>query len=120
MPVTSAWTDPNSLDLLTNQVLTQTVWEQLLGDVLWLNGTAGTWTAFTPTLTQNVGIAITVNNARYIKIGHTVIVYILVTTSATGTAGNDIIIGGIPAAIAPLSSGAATCVGSFQYRGATF
>jgi adhesin HecA-like repeat protein len=111
MPVTSAWTDPNALDLLTNQTLTQTVWEQLLGDLLWLNGATGTWTAFTPTLTQGVGVAVTVNIAHYIKIGRQATVFIQVTASATGTAGGGIVIGAIPAAIAPLTANASAGVG---------
>jgi hypothetical protein len=41
MPIVNAWTDPNSLDLLTNQTLTQTVWENMVGDLLYLAGSTG-------------------------------------------------------------------------------
>jgi hypothetical protein len=118
MPVVSGWTDPNTLDLTTNQVLSQTIWEQLLGDLLWLLGPTGTWTAFTPTLTQGATISITVNSARYAKIGRLAVVFIQLTASSAGTAGGGIIIGAIPAAIAPLTANGATPVGT-AYLGFT-
>ena len=51
------------------------------------------WTAYTPTLTQSATVTKTVNYARYMKIGRTVIVNMLLTVTGSGTAVNSVIIG---------------------------
>lgn len=56
---------------------------------------------WTPTITQLGAVTITVNYARYIRLGDLVVVNINVETTAAGTTGNAIVIGGQPAAIQP-------------------
>jgi hypothetical protein len=72
----------------------------------------GAWTAFTPTLNQGPAVAMTVNKAAYNKVGRQVTVFIQLTASAAGTAGNAITIGGIPAAIAAVTANGAASVGT--------
>ena len=89
---------------------------------------AEAWTAFTPTLTQSGAVTVTVTRARYMLMGKTAVVQIALIVTGSGTAGNDITIGSIPAAIAPLSPGANTCIvgvgmiqdaGTINYGGLT-
>lgn len=96
MPVSSTWTDPNTLDLTTGQVLTQTVWENLLGCLLWLFGTTGASLTFTPTVTQSGAVSTSSATGRYLKIGKWVIAQLQLVCSSAGTAANAIIIGGLP------------------------
>lgn len=53
----------------------------------------GQWTDYTPALTQSTTISKTVVYARYVKIGRTVTVNVLLTASSAGTANNKILIG---------------------------
>jgi hypothetical protein len=54
----------------------------------------GTWTGYTPSLTQSGDLAPTVNQARWIQIGHLVIVQFKLTTVNAGTSGVGVFIGG--------------------------
>ena len=67
MPISGNWTDPNALDLITNQVLTQTIYENLLGNLLYQGGSNGqalalafkaSGTASNPTTTSLVHVVL--------------------------------------------------------------
>lgn len=76
----------------------------------------GFWVDWTPTLTQSGSVAHTVAYARYTTVGRLVMVQARLAITASGTAGNTITVGGIPAAIAPANSGnIADVAGSFSY-----
>ena len=66
----------------------------------------GAWTTFSPTLTQSTSVTLTTATGRYLHFGYVCHLHIFLNPSGTGTAGNDMIIGNIPAAIAPRTSGA--------------
>ena len=59
---------------------------------------AGAWTAFTPTVTQGVGVTISVTYARYCVIGKLVLVQFRLGIQSAGTAGNAIVVNGLPVA----------------------
>ncbi len=59
------------------------------------------WQTWTPTVVQNVAVAVTVTYARYVVLAQTVIVQVRLVVTGAGTAGNDVRIQGIPSAIAP-------------------
>lgn len=61
----------------------------------------GAWTDFTPTLTQGVGVTITVTHARYAIVGKIAHVELKVSATSSGTLGARIGLTAIPAAIAP-------------------
>jgi len=111
MPITSAWSDPNSLDLIVNDVLNQTTWENVCGNLLWLFGTTGASQSFTPTLTQSGSVSTSSATGRYIKVGKWVVAQCSVTASSAGTAGNQIIIGGLP--VAQSNDAFPHCVGRY-------
>lgn len=69
-------------------------------------------TASTITLTQGVSCVPTVNYARYRVIGKTAHVQIKITAGGAGTPGSDVVIGGLPAVIAPKRTGGDTICGS--------
>lgn len=67
--------------------------------------TRDSWQNWTPTVTQGVAVGITVDYARYVVLANTVIVQARLAITSAGTAGNAIVIGGIPAAVAPVRGG---------------
>lgn len=73
----------------------------------------GAWRDWTPTVTQGVGVTVTVSNARYAVIGKVCFLYAKLTLTSAGTAGQAMVVGGIPAGIAPLATYMG--VGSFMY-----
>lgn len=62
----------------------------------------GRWGDWTPTVTQSGAVTVTVSRARYMADGNTVHIYVELSVTGTGTAGNAITIGGIPAAVQPV------------------
>lgn len=70
-----------------------------------------TWTDWTPTLTQSVGVASTVPHCRYCRIGNVCLVYAQFNITAAGTAGNAIIVGSLP--VAPHQTGSYMPIGHF-------
>lgn len=83
---------------------------------------ATVWTTFTPTLTQGVGITITVTYAAYLLLGKLAVVQMRLACTSAGTASNLIGVGGIPAAIAPKRTDAVSAVapaGVFQFLDAS-
>jgi hypothetical protein len=54
----------------------------------YLMGEGGAWTAWTPSLTQGVGVAGTVNRATYGRWGRLIIATGFITVTGGGTAGN--------------------------------
>lgn len=66
------------------------------------------WVTWTPTVTQGVGVAMTVNYARYTTISNVVIMVVRLAGKANGTAGQPIVISGIPAAIRTANLGPGT------------
>lgn len=69
------------------------------------------WTAWTPTITQGVGVTITVTRARYTVIGGLVVIQGQVVATSAGTATQPIVIGGIPAGILPAGVTVSTPIG---------
>lgn len=62
----------------------------------------GRWIDWTPTVTQSVAVAVTVNVAKYlVSDDDKVNAYAELTVTGAGTGGNNILIGGIPAAVQP-------------------
>jgi len=78
----------------------------------------GRWVDWTPTVTQGVAVAVTVNYARYV-LGNTVHIEANVTCTSGGTAANIIVIGGFPTAIQPLRTGDVSIIGSAVVNSAT-
>lgn len=82
-----------------------------------------TWADWTPTVTQSVSVTVTVTEAKYAIIGKVCHIYAKLTCTSAGTAANDIIIGGQPAAAQPAVTGLDAGVGhvldngSANYRG---
>lgn len=71
----------------------------------------GAWTDFTPTLFQGAGVAVTVDRARYVRMGRTVSFFVQMTATAAGLAGNQILAG-----IPPVTAASANAIfGSFRY-----
>ena len=79
-----------------------------------LNTIGAAWETYTPTLTQGVAIAKTVNYARYCQIQTTVIVEVLLTTTAGGLGGAIIV--SFPSGLTPVTLGETRAVGSFLIR----
>jgi hypothetical protein len=75
------------------------------GAAVWveIGGLSGTWT---PTVTQSGSVAVSVAYATYKVRGRTCHVEARLTVTGSGTGGNDIVIGGAPAAIQPTNVGA--------------
>lgn len=63
------------------------------------------WSNWSPTLTQSGSVTFTTAYARYVTLGRLVMIECRLQITGTGTAGNAIIVGGIPAAIAPAQTG---------------
>lgn len=77
------------------------------------------WTTWTPTLSQSAGVTITVNYAEYSLLGKVVFVQVSLTLTSGGTAGNQFIVNGVPAGIAPVRTGLHIPVGTFVYYDAS-
>lgn len=73
----------------------------------------GGWTTFTPTLTQVGSLTLSGSSyAKYMVVNKTAFVQVqAIVASGTGTAGNDITLGGIPAAIAMTRTGLTALMG---------
>ncbi len=72
----------------------------------------GRWVDWTPTVTQLGAVTVTVNWARYITIGDLAVVGIRLTVTGSGTAGNNIIIGGQPVAIQAANNANVATIGT--------
>lgn len=70
------------------------------------------WMDWTPTITQGVAVAVNITYARYVIIGDTVHMEVLVTFTSAGTAGAVIQIGGIPTAIQSARTGLNAVIGT--------
>lgn len=76
----------------------------------------GAWTSFTPTADQGAGLALTVQHARWAKIGKLAFLKLTLTVTSAGTAGQAIRISDIPAVIAPAYTGLPNgACGTFMY-----
>lgn len=75
------------------------------GKVTAADVSAEAWTDWTPTLQQNGSRTLTVQYARYMKLGRIAHVQVMITCTNAGTTANAIILGAIPSAIAPLQTG---------------
>lgn len=64
-------------------------------------GGAGRWVDWTPTVTQGVGVAVTVAEAKYCIMGKVCHINALLAVTSGGTSGGHIIIGSIPLAAQP-------------------
>lgn len=91
----------------------------------------GRWQTWTPTVTQSVAVTVTVTFARYVVRDNTVILRASLAVTGAGTIANAVVIGGLPAALAPVSaagvagiirifdSGTAFYVGSMEFLNST-
>ena len=70
-------------------------------------------TSWTPTVTQNGSVTVTVNNATYSRIGDVIITRVKLTVTGSGSAGSAIVIGGQPSAIQAASNASLMPIGSF-------
>lgn len=116
MPVADAWTDPSaggSLDLAAGAVVTETVWDALISNFLWLGGASGTHGAFTPTVSQGGALTLSSAVGRYWQIGVLVFVSISITINSSGTGGQAVIIGGLP--VTEANSTWSPCAGYGEY-----
>lgn len=102
------------LDRETGQNYPAALYQRLMDMLEFITGGSGTWTDFTPTLTQSGAVTITVTSARYKINGTTVTLQCELPVTAAGTAGNAITIASIPAAIAP-RAGAVALAGVFEF-----
>lgn len=75
--------------------------------------TPGTWTDWTPTVTQSSQQGVTVTEAKYSVIGSVCHIYGKLVVTSSGTAGQEIVIGGQPAATQPAVSGTYMSLGNF-------
>lgn len=53
----------------------------------------GAWTSYTPTLTQSATVTKTVNYAKYVQVGKTVMGGVRLTVTGSGTAANSVVVG---------------------------
>jgi len=79
-----------------------------------MNTIGAAWETYTPTLTQGVAIAKTINYAKYCQIQKTIFVQILLTTTAGGIGGNIVV--SFPSGLTPVTLGETRAVGSFLIR----
>jgi hypothetical protein len=83
-----AWPTPDDTDPVGDGALDM----RSLGNAI--DSTLGdAWIAYTPTFTQGATITKTVQNARYKKIGKTVVVQVYLIATSAGTAANIVYIG---------------------------
>lgn len=108
MTVSNTWTNPSaggSLDLSAGQLVTESIFDTFTSNLLYLGGATGAWVNWTPTLAQSAAITVTVQGARYLKIGPLAIVEVHLDITSAGSAGNSLVLAAIPAAIAPADVG---------------
>lgn len=96
------------LDRETGQNMPAALWQRMMDMLEFITGGSETWTDFTPTLTQSGAVTITVTRARYQIIGKIAHVQIKLDVTGSGTGNNNIVIGAIPAAIAPVFFGSSS------------
>lgn len=70
----------------------------------------GAWTTWVPTLFQGQSVSVTVDRARFVRIGRTITAFAQLTASSVGLAGNAIL-----ASIPVTASNANQAFGSFRY-----
>lgn len=80
---------------------------------------AGLWTAFTPTVTQSVGVSISSNNSAWARIGSLLLIQVNVALTSAGTTNNNIAVT-MPAGVPNVfwhagNTGIQTAVGSYLY-----
>lgn len=98
-----AWTAPTTA--VAGDVLPASLWNSDVRDnTKHLYQTSVS--TFSPTLTQSGSVTLTTATGRYRHVGFWCDLHIFLNPSGTGTGGNDMVIGNVPAAIAPRSSGA--------------
>lgn len=100
MTVTTNWTSPaaaGTLDLAAGAILTEAVWDAMVSNFGHIGGTTGmAAVAFTPTLAQSVSVTASTATGRYFRLGVWVVYTIRLVASSAGTAGNTIVVGGLP------------------------
>lgn len=117
MTVSATWTNPGpggALDFAAGQLIQETHMDAISSNFFYQFGSTGNgpWTAWTPTMTQSVGVAVSVNYAEYAKVGKIAIVQMYVNITGTGSAGSGIIIGAVPSSVIPPRR-----TGSFVFQG---
>ena len=76
-----------------------------------MNTIGAAWESYTPTLTQTVSVAKTVNYARYCQIQKTVIVQVMMTCTTVGGGGTISV--SLPSGLVPVSTNAQAVIGVF-------
>ena len=76
-----------------------------------MNSIGAAWETYTPTLTQGVAVAKTVNYARYCQIQKTVILQVLLTCTGAGLGGTISV--SLPSSLVPSTISAQRVIGSF-------
>lgn len=74
------------------------------------------WQTWTPTVTQSGAVTVTVTYAKYIALAQTVILRAYLSVTGAGTAGNAIVIGGLPSPLAPAHTGTISVIGTGQIQ----
>lgn len=111
MTVTTTWTSPaegGSLDRDSGQTIREQDWDGVLSNLNHIGGSTGVAAqSFTPTLTQSASVTASTAAGRYFRLGSWVFYTVRLVASSSGTAGNAIVIGGLPVAAADTSVAAA-------------
>ena len=76
-----------------------------------MNTIGAAWETYTPTLTQGVSVAKTVNYARYCQIQKTVIVQVMLTCTGAGLGGAISV--SLPSGLVPVSTSGQAVIGVF-------
>lgn len=114
-----AYTAPTAVtagDALTASLYNTYVKDNIIDHELYVSPLRSAWTSYTPTFTQNVSVTPTVNYAKYMQVGKTVIGAVKMTATTSGTNGQQVKIT-VPvnpaSAVAPIGTG-------YFYNGTVF
>ncbi len=110
-----AWTNPAStiMDLPNGAKVYEGTFDAICGNFSDIGGTTGLdWINWTPTVDQGGAVAVTVNEAQYVKLRTTCFVKARLTAAGVGTSGSAVKVQGMPAAITPVSSTITAAVGA--------
>ena len=83
-----SWPTPDDTDPVGDGALDMRALGNAIDDSL-----GAAWINYTPTFTQSVTVTKTIGNARYKKVGKTVLVQVYLLATSAGTAGNFVFIG---------------------------
>src|SRR5688500_15076466 len=96
-----AWSSPRTW--ITGEIATAAQFNAHVRDNI--DHVYGSVTTFSPTVTQSGSVTLTTAIGRYRHVGNVCWLHIFCDVGGTGTGGNNIVIGNVPAAVAPRVSG---------------